>query len=145
MTAEPSFPIAPAETLYGVLGFEHLEVGEERATARFEVGPEHKQPFGLVHGGTFAALAEGLVSEATARAVGPHGEVAQGMSNNLNFLRPVFEGTVHAEARRLHRGRTTWVWDVEITDEADRLCCTARLTIAIRPMPDELRAQLVGG
>ena len=141
MSTEPSFPIAPEETLSGLLGFEHLEVGPELARARFTVAQMHKQPFGLVHGGTFAALAEGLASEATARAVGPEGMVAQGMSNNLSFLRPVFGGTVHAEARRRHRGRTTWVWDVDLTDEDGRLCCTARLTIAVRPMPDELKRQ----
>jgi 1,4-dihydroxy-2-naphthoyl-CoA hydrolase len=142
VTTEPAFPVAPAETLSGILGFEHLEVGEERATARFDVATKHKQPFGLVHGGTYAALAEGLASEATARAVGPDGMLAQGMSNNLNFLRPVFGGTVHAEATRRHRGRTTWVWDVDMTDTDGRLCATSRVTIAVRPMPDELKAQL---
>jgi uncharacterized protein (TIGR00369 family) len=130
-----------AETLNGILGFEHLETSPERAVARFEVATHHKQPFGLVHGGTFAALAEGLASEATALAVGPEGMVAQGMSNNLSFLRPVFSGTVHAEATRRHRGRTTWVWDVDITDDQGRLCCTARLTIAVREMPPELKAR----
>jgi 1,4-dihydroxy-2-naphthoyl-CoA hydrolase len=142
VTTEPSFPVPLAESLAGVLGFEHLEVGPELARARFEVGSRHKQPFGLVHGGTFAALAEGLASGATAQVVAPDGMAAQGMSNNLNFLRPVFSGTVHAEARVRHRGRTTWVWDVDMTDEQGRLCCTSRVTIAVRPMPEELRAQL---
>jgi 1,4-dihydroxy-2-naphthoyl-CoA hydrolase len=137
--AEPNFPVPVEETLGGILGFEHTEVGPERATARFEVASQHKQPFGLVHGGTFAALAEGLASQATAEAVGPEGMVAQGMANNLSFLRPVFAGTVRAEAVRRHRGRTTWVWDVDITDSAGRLCCTSRVTIAVRPMPEELK------
>jgi 1,4-dihydroxy-2-naphthoyl-CoA hydrolase len=137
--AEPNLPVPVEETLGGILGFEHVEVGPDRATARFEVASQHKQPFGLVHGGTFAALAEGLASQATAEAVGPEGMVAQGMSNNLNFLRPVFAGTVHAEAVRRHRGRTTWVWDVDITDSEGRLCCTSRVTIAVRPMPGELK------
>ena len=142
MTAEPTFPVSPDEALSGSLGIEHLELGEETARARLQVASKHKQPFGLVHGGTFAAMSEGLVSEATMRAVGPDGFVAQGMSNNLNFLRPVFSGEVRADARRLHRGRTTWVWDVDMTDEAGKLCCTARVTIAVRPMPDELKRQL---
>ena len=140
MSTEPQLPISPEETLGGLLGFETLEAGEELARARFTVDTRHKQPFGLVHGGTYAALAEGLASYATAQAVGPQGMLAQGMSNNLSFLRPVFDGTVHAEARRRHRGRTTWVWDVDITDDAGRLCCTARLTIALRPMPPEMKA-----
>ncbi len=129
------------ETLSGILGFDHTEVGPERATARFEVASRHKQPFGLVHGGTFAALSEGLASQATMEAVGPDGMVAQGMSNNLSFLRPVFEGTVHAEAVRRHRGRTSWVWDVDMTDDEGRLCCTSRVTIAVRPMPSDLKAR----
>jgi 1,4-dihydroxy-2-naphthoyl-CoA hydrolase len=142
VSAEPNFPVAVGETLGGVLDFEHLEVGDELARARFDVAPRHQQPFGLVHGGTYAALAEGLASDATAKAVVPDGMIAQGMSHNLNFLRPVFGGTVTAEARRRHRGRTTWVWDVDMTDDAGRLCATSRVTIAVRPMPDELRAQL---
>lgn len=142
MPTEPTFPVDPAETLGGMLDFEHLDVGEEVAHARFEVARKHQQPFGLVHGGTYAALAEGLASDATARAVGPEGMTAMGMSNNLTFLRPVFGGTVNAEARRIHRGRSTWVWDVDLTDDAGKLCCTSRVTVAVRPMPDELKAQL---
>ena len=142
MTTGPSSFVYPEGTLGEVLGFEHLSSSEERATARFEVATKHRQPFGLVHGGVYAALAEGLASEATARAVARDGMTAQGMSNNLSFLRPVFGGTVHAEAIRRHRGRTTWVWDVDMTDDEGRLCATSRLTIAVRPMPEELKAQL---
>jgi 1,4-dihydroxy-2-naphthoyl-CoA hydrolase len=134
-------PVSPADSLSGLLGFEPTEVGPELARASFEVGTRHKQVFGLVHGGTFAALAEELSSHATARAVGPEGMLAQGMSNNVSFLRPVFGGTVHAEARRRHRGRTTWVWDVDMSDDQGRLCAAARVTIALRPMPDELKAR----
>jgi 1,4-dihydroxy-2-naphthoyl-CoA hydrolase len=147
MTTEPGpppgldYPVPLDETLGAILGFEHLETGEELARGRFEVGNRHKQPFGLVHGGTLAALAEGLASDATALAVAREGMVAQGMSQNLSFLRPILGGTVHAEARRRHGGRTTWVWDVEISDDEGRLCAISRLTIAVRPMPDELKAK----
>jgi 1,4-dihydroxy-2-naphthoyl-CoA hydrolase len=140
VTTEPSLFVYPEGTLGSVLGFEHLSVAEDRATACFEVETKHKQPFGLVHGGVYAALAEGLTSEATARAVGPDGMVAQGMANNLSFLRPVFEGTVHAEAIRRHRGRTTWVWDVDMTDQEGHLCATSRVTVAVRPMTPEMKA-----
>ena len=147
MSAEPGlpphleFPVPLEETLSGLLGFEHTEIGDELAEARFEVANRHKQPFGLVHGGTLAALAEGLASEATARAAGPEGLVAQGMSQNLSYVRPILGGTVHAVARRRHRGRTTWVWDVEVTDAEGRLCALSRLTIAVRPMPEELKTR----
>jgi uncharacterized protein (TIGR00369 family) len=56
------------------------------------------------------------------------------MSNNSTFLRSIQEGTIHATARRVHRGRTTWVWDVELTDDAGRLCAISRVTIAVRPL-----------
>ena len=60
---------------------------------------------------------------------------AFGQSNEASFLRPISAGTVHAEARPRHRGRTTWVWDTEITDDDGRLCSLVRMTIAVRPMP----------
>ena len=55
-----------------------------------------------------------------------------GLANATSFLRPILEGTVHAEARARHRGRTTWLWDVEITDDEGRLCAVTRMTIAVR-------------
>lgn len=121
-------------TLDGVLGFEFLEMGDELARARFEVAARHRQPMGIVHGGTYAALAESLCSIATYSAVSPE-SIAMGQSNSTSFLRPVSEGTVEATARRRHRGRTTWVWDVDFTDPQGRLCATTRVTMAVRPAP----------
>ena len=60
------------------------------------------------------------------------GKSAQGLSNQTSFLRPILDGTIHAVARRRHRGRTTWVWEVEITDDQGRLCALVRMTIAVR-------------
>jgi 1,4-dihydroxy-2-naphthoyl-CoA hydrolase len=61
--------------------------------------------------------------------------IAVGLSNNTSFMRPVSEGVVLAEARRRHRGRTTWIWDVDFTDAQGRLCASSRVTMAIRPTP----------
>ena len=102
-------------------------------TASVPVRPELLQPFGLVHGGVFAAIAETLASIGTFVGVHDQGMQAMGLSNSTSFLRPILEGTIHAEARPLHRGRTTWLWDVDITDDAGRLCATTRMTIAVRP------------
>jgi uncharacterized protein (TIGR00369 family) len=52
------------------------------------------------------------------------------------------EGTVHAEATRLHRGRTTWVWDVRFTDDDGRTCALTRMTIAVRPLPEGVDAPI---
>jgi 1,4-dihydroxy-2-naphthoyl-CoA hydrolase len=54
-----------------------------------------------------------------------------GLSNSTQFLRPMREGVIDAEGRSLHRGRSTWVWDVDFTDEAGRLCSTSRVTVAV--------------
>ena len=113
-------------------GLQFLELSDTQAAARVPVRDELKQPMGLVHGGVYAAIAESLTSLATAAAVIPEGKMAMGMSNNTSFLRPITEGTVHAHATRLHRGRTIWVWDVRMSDDAGRSCAVARVTIAVR-------------
>jgi uncharacterized protein (TIGR00369 family) len=87
---------------------------------------------GIVHGGVYAAIAETLASMGTARGVLAEGRVPLGMSNSTSFLRPVSEGSVHGEAVAIHRGRMSWVWDVELRDDLDRLCATSRVTIAVR-------------
>lgn len=116
-------------------GLEVLDCGEQFARARIEVRDELKQPAGLLHGGVLASIAEALCSLATALAVLPGGEAAMGLSNHTSFLRPVTEGSVEALATRLHRGRTTWVWDVRFQDGQGRLCAVTRMTIAVRPVP----------
>jgi len=120
------------DKLYGLrlLAFSDTEV-RAQVTVRDEV----KQPAGLVHGGVYAAMAEAMASLATALAVLEDGRMAQGLSNSTSFLRPVTEGVVHAHAVRLHRGRTTWVWDVHFRDDADRMCAVTRMTIAVRDPP----------
>jgi 1,4-dihydroxy-2-naphthoyl-CoA hydrolase len=116
-------------------GLELIELGSERARARLVVNEHHMQPFGLVHGGVYASIAEALASYATASVVLPSGKAASGMSNLTSFMRPVTGGTIHAVAICKHRGRTTWVWEVECSDDAGRLCVTSRVTIAVRDLP----------
>jgi uncharacterized protein (TIGR00369 family) len=119
-------------TFDGLYGLQIQTVGEDEVTATVPVRDAVKQPMGLVHGGLYASIAESIASLATALAVAPEGKTAMGQSNATSFLRPITEGTVHAKARRLHRGRTTWVWDVDITDDDGRLCAMTRMTIAVR-------------
>jgi 1,4-dihydroxy-2-naphthoyl-CoA hydrolase len=116
-------------------GLEFVEFSDTEVRAKVAVREEIKQPVGLVHGGVYASLAESITSLATAAAVIAQGNMATGMSNSTSFLRPVTEGAVHAHATRLHRGRTTWVWDVRFSDDAGRLCAVTRMTIAVRPLP----------
>lgn len=119
-----------------LIGVEYLELGSEGARARIEVTDSVRQPFGIVHGGAFAVLAESLCSRATYAAVAADGMVAMGQSNQASFLRPVSAGHVTCEATARHRGRTSWVWDCELSDDEGRLCALVRMTIAVRPMPE---------
>jgi 1,4-dihydroxy-2-naphthoyl-CoA hydrolase len=131
MPDEPAYAIPPEETLDGVLGFEYLSAGADHASARFEVQRKHCQPFGIVHGGVYAALAEGLCSAATYMQVAADGKIAVGSSNFTSFLRPVSSGVVTANARPLHSGRTTWVWECEFTTEDGKRCAISRVTLAV--------------
>ena len=133
MDSEPRFP--PPGGFDALYGLEIVEVRDDLVTARVPVRENLKQPFGLVHGGVFATIAETLASLGTAAVVVPEGNAAMGLSNNTSFLRPITDGTIHGRALRRHRGRTTWIWDVEITDDDGRLCALSRVTIAVRPLP----------
>jgi uncharacterized protein (TIGR00369 family) len=115
-------------------GLEIDDATDEVVRAHVPVREHVLQPVGLVHGGVHASIAEALASFGTNVGVMPEGNVGLGMSNNSTFLRSISEGTIHAVARRVHRGRTTWVWDVELTDDDGRLCAISRVTIAVRPL-----------
>ena len=130
---QPRVPLD--RTFDSLYGLEVLESSDELVRAQVAVRDEVKQPMGLVHGGVFASIAESITSMATAMAVFDEGKSAQGLSNQTSFLRPITSGTIHARATRRHRGRTTWVWEVEITDDDGRLCALVRMTIAVRELP----------
>jgi 1,4-dihydroxy-2-naphthoyl-CoA hydrolase len=116
-------------------GLELVSVSDEEIRAQVPVRDELLQPAGLVHGGVFASIAESIASIGTYWAVREDGKVAAGLSNQTSFLRPITAGTIHAVARRRHRGRSTWVWEVDITDDDDRLCALIRMTVAVRDAP----------
>ncbi len=116
-------------------GLQMVALSDTEVRAQVTVRDDIKQPAGLVHGGVYASIAESVASIATALAVYEEGKVAMGLSNNTSFLRPITEGVVHAHATRVHRGRTTWVWDVRFSDDAERTCAVTRMTIAVRPAP----------
>lgn len=124
--------VSPFDRHYGL---EILESSDELVRGRVFVREHVRQPTGVVHGGVYAAIAEGLASVGTNHGVASEGKLGLGMSNQSSFLRPVGSGTVHGTARRRHRGRTTWIWDVEFTDDDGRVCALSRVTVAVRPAP----------
>jgi 1,4-dihydroxy-2-naphthoyl-CoA hydrolase len=120
------------DALYGLV---ITELTEDLVVGHVKVRDELKQPGGLIHGGVYAAMAESLASTGTAVVVMPTGKIAVGLSNQTSFLRPITQGTISGAARVKHRGRTTWVWEVELTDDAGRLCVLTRVTVAVRDSP----------
>jgi 1,4-dihydroxy-2-naphthoyl-CoA hydrolase len=128
---DPTSPTDPPgfDALYGL---EVTRCGEELACGRVQVRDELRQIGGPVHGGVYAALADALAVRGTAAGISGEGRLPVGLATHTNVLHPIREGAMHATARRRHRGRTTWVWEVEIADDAGRVCVVARVTVAVR-------------
>jgi len=112
------------------LGIVFLEVGDDFIRARSPVDSRTRQPMGILHGGISVLLAETLGSCGAAYA-SPAGHRAVGLDINANHLRSVSEGWVTGTARPFHIGRTTHVWQIEVTNEKGQLTCVSRITMAI--------------
>ncbi|MEV0164081.1 hotdog fold thioesterase [Nonomuraea fuscirosea] len=117
-------------TLADRMGIEFLEAGPERVVGRMPV-EGNTQPYGLLHGGASAVLAETLGSVGAAVHAGP-GRIAVGIELNATHHRSATSGHVTGIATRLHGGRTLATYDIEISDEQGRRVCTARLTCMLR-------------
>jgi len=114
------------------LGIEFLEFGEDWLSARVPVNRQTCQPYGLLHGGVSVVLAETLGSCGAAFSV-PEGVKVVGLDVNANHLRAVKDGWVTGVARAVHLGRATQVWQIDLRDDAGKMVCTARLTMAVLP------------
>lgn len=123
------------DTMMETLGIEYLEIGDDFLKARMPVDRRTRQPMGRLHGGASVALAETLGSLGATLCLDPERQAAVGLEINANHLRPVLEGWVTGVARPLHRGRTTQVWEIRITNDANQLVCIARHTVAVIPAP----------
>ena len=122
-----------ANTLMEVLGIRLTAVGEDWLQGTMPVDHRTHQPYGLLHGGASVALAETLGSSASMLTLDPEKERAVGLDINANHVRGVTSGTVTGTARPLHLGRSTQVWEIRIEDEAGKLVCIPRLTMAVVP------------
>ncbi len=108
----------------------HLDdVGASRVTGWIDLGPEHHQPWGLVHGGVYATAIESAASVGASEAAQELGLIAVGVNNNTNFVRPVTEGRVQVCAEPLTQGRTQQLWEVRITDDQDRLVAVGQVRL----------------
>lgn len=123
-----------AGTAIAALGIVFTEIGPDFLRATMPVDSRTHQPFGLLHGGASALLAETLGSSAGGLSA-PEGCGVVGIEINANHLRGVRAGIVTGTARSLHVGRSTQVWEIRIEDASGKLVCISRLTLAVVPKP----------
>lgn len=121
----------PTRGLAEVLGIEIVELTPSRVVATMPVDDRTRQPYGLLHGGASVALSETVASLGSIMNVDQERFRAVGLEINANHIRAKTEGMVRATATPIHVGRSTHVWSVQIVDEAERLICISRCTIAI--------------
>ena len=132
---DPQAVIARAEgTMIDHLDIEIVEIGDDFLKARMPVDQRTVQPQGRLHGGASCVLAETVGSIAANLVIDSSEFLAVGLEINANHIRPVKDGFVYGTARPDSIGRTTQVWTIRITDDADRLVCISRLTMAVIPM-----------
>jgi uncharacterized protein (TIGR00369 family) len=121
---------AAADTAITHLGIEFLEVGDDFIRARVPVDRRTVQPYGLLHGGVALVLAETLGSCGAAFAA-PEGHRTVGLDINANHLRGATSGWVTGITRPVHIGRSTQVWQIDLSNEAGELTCVSRITMAV--------------
>ena len=119
-------------TMSGHLGMEFTEIGPDYLRMIMPVNDLTRQPYGLLHGGASAALAETVGSVASSLIIDIEKQICVGLEINANHIKGVKDGYVHAIARPLHSGSTTHVGDIRICDDHNKLVCVSRLTVAIR-------------
>ena len=140
MTEESAAVESPAPGGFvELLGLRFDEVTPDRVAMSWDVTPALHQPYGIVHGGVYSSVVETAASIAAATWLGDRGQVV-GVSNSTDFLRAVREGTLHAVAEPVHRGRLQQLWLVEIRDESERLVARGQVRLQNIPDADRLGA-----
>jgi 1,4-dihydroxy-2-naphthoyl-CoA hydrolase len=122
-------------TMMETLDIRFTAFGDDWIRGTMPVDHRTQQPFGLLHGGASVVLAETLGSSAALLTLDVEKEIAVGLDINANHIRGVRGGLVTGTAKAVHLGRTTQVWEIRIEEEAGKLVCLSRLTMAVIPSP----------
>ena len=122
------------ENVHDLLGVDVVEASADRVVLRVAVGPKVHQPYGILHGGVSALLAEGAASYGGALSVGPT-HIVVGTEINCSHLRSMASGQLTATATPFRKGRSVQVWGIELTDERERLIAVARCTLQVVKAP----------
>ena len=123
-------------TLFETLDIQYVSISPDCLVMSMPVTAKNHQPMGLLHGGASVVLAETAASMATLLNLDIESQACVGMEINANHIRSKKEGLLIATATPLHRGRTTMVWDIKLTDEDEKLICVSRCTMAVIKRPD---------
>ncbi len=122
MEHQRSIPVHGPDSWHRAIGIEYLSVTPERVTGRLMAGPQHHQPYGILHGGVYCSIVEDAASHGAGRLALSRGlPGVVGVSNQTDFLRSHSEGELHVEAVPLHTGRSQQLWEVRITRASDGL------------------------
>lgn len=139
---------AAADGWMKAMGLRLVKATLDEVTAELTLGPEHKQAYGIVHGGVHAGIIETLASIGAALHAMPAGKSVVGLENHTSFLRAVREGKLTAVARPITRGRRSHVWEASVYDEAGKLAASGRVRLLLLEPDAELageRPQMGGG
>ncbi|KGL63891.1 thioesterase [Polaribacter sp. Hel1_85] len=115
-------------TLMETLDIEYVALGDDFLTAKMPVNSNVHQPYGQLHGGATAALAESVGSAASNFFIDHKNQFINGIQLSINHIKSKREGVVFATARNIHKGKTTHLWEVTIVDENDNLISVAKMT-----------------
>lgn len=115
-------------TLMQTLEIEFVDVDNDSVTAKMPVNSKVHQPYGILHGGATAALAETVGSCASALFIDTKTKIVKGIELSINHLKSVKEGFVFGIAKPIHKGRTTHLWEIKIVDEKENLISICKLT-----------------
>jgi len=122
------------QNVHDALGIEVIKATPEEVVVQVMVGPKVHQPYGILHGGVSALIAESAASIGGAITVGPD-RIVVGTELNCSHLRSMREGLLTATARPIRTGRTVHVWAIDLTDENGRMICIARCSLAVLDTP----------
>lgn len=119
-------------TLMGALGIEFTKIGDGYLEATMPVDERTHQPFGILHGGASAALAETLGSYGSHMMVEKTGGIAVGVELNINHIKSKRKGVITGKANIIHQGKTIHIWNIEMMDEENQLIAISRLTVMVK-------------
>jgi 1,4-dihydroxy-2-naphthoyl-CoA hydrolase len=122
------------------MGLRFVSATADEVVAELDIGPQHRQPYGIVHGGVYAGVIETVTSVGAALDAATRNQTSVGLENHTSFLHATRDGRLRVVARPLQRGRRTQVWEGTVTDERGVVAATGR----VRLLALEAEAALAG-